>query len=1817
MANEPLYITLASSLAIKLASELLGATTRRVREKFSGDSRQKALEAALQEGLENSLAVFHLADLNQDHFSSLFENFLFQPEVIDELTRFIDPHPNTSLDVELLRELFNQSDFDETTLQFFSFDTFIVKFGEAFYSAAAKQSELQGGIEIGLLRSTVDQLTNVTRYTQRTAIATEKTAIAVDEISSTLEKFLQGQGKITDLTEVIEQAIIRGFEQSYELQEKLIAVLYKSGYDISVINGNVIIGESNKAENIVTLKERLELETEISRLRQVIDNQKVKEENLSIIESRYRQHIIRWFERLTFQGMMRSAQVISLPLEDVYVELRAVGEVPEAADTFSVEERRLLLEMDEKDEKNKQELMHHMDTLRRERWSRTSIERKSIVEALFKQDQRAFVILGDPGSGKSTLLHLLALVYARGPEAVQKLFKASPQESDYLPIFVPLAAFDDMLGTQPGMTLLEFLPKYFDRRRMITGLDSLFTQAMEKGGALVLFDGLDEVIDPTTRSYVANQVTALINEYSPRGVRFVMTSRFVGYRDAPIGGNIPHLSVLDFGKEEIKTFIHQWVHTYETFIGGGKETPETISLAHQLEKDLLEDVESIASVRRLAANPLMLTMLALLRRQVGRLPHRRIDLYKRYTDTLIENWMEARSHGEREHHIRMVDPHHAESILIPLAFWLQSTQASGTASKAAIHSALTDIFLQESGIEPSTAPRAQRKLAEEHAQEFLTDMRNMSGLIVERGYDAFGFLHLTFQEYFAGRALAQMEPEARWDAIVPHLHDPRWREPILLCAGQLGTVEKRKLQVSKFVEEILTCEDPTEGDLHRNLLLALSIACDDVNLEYTLLCTLVEKSLACLPTNVYILAREIIKNLSQLIANGVAGAECCLSCLSDFEDPLLRSTMIDALSEFVEHPGIRQTILQSLDDQDENVRKAAVNALTLFVSDTGVCQEILKHFGDQHWTVQIAAIDILAKLAPSDEKIRQEILQRFTDHDFDVRCSAINALAALNLSDKEVRQATLQCLNDDYSGVRSAAINALAGMALLDATVHQAIKQCINDYSWQPKDTATENLKQLLSSDTEIREAVIQRIYAPNVDVRSSTVNLLGSLISTNSDVLQAIFSRLNDQNEMVRNSAINALAALAPSNQDVRKAIFKLFDDQNAGVRKSVIRALAGLIYSEQEIFQAIITSLSERNWEIRFQAIEALASMLKDQDNISLTVSLFFEAERNLATAEPEIIVSSELSLFEDIVAIDSIVQQKFLKRLQDEDADVRSSAVKALANLIPSDPGLRQSVLQLLNDQEWTVRRSVLRSIKQFVTINIDIRQAVLKCLSDENEDVRMYAIETLAGLVSSDVNIHQAIMKCLDDHDVYVRNSAIIALKPTVAFDKNTQQAILQCVNNQDKTIQSSAVLALEPLVLTDLSVREIILQQLNNGEWQVQRSVFSVLRPLISSDEHIRLSVLRKLEDQNEYVRISAISALAKVISLDPDICQAISRRLDDNSGDVIAFATCALKPFLASDTSLRQAIIKNLNHQNEFARMSAVGALAEFVVADEDIRQAVLQRIDDKHHIVRISAINVLAKLVVSDADIRQAMLQPLRDKNEDVRKAAFLALCETDKLNVFDKNTRQELVNWLGVSFDNIFDLDLEGIFDSWLSSEYDNNSERRYSQALQNFYSLFGKELPKNQTLVIKMLDWLKSPRWQDRLGAIRTLSQWPGGIPNEIRDKILDALDDIRGLESFPARLAASSYLINRDPYSKDAIQVGLDALEYGTLPWEYINKSGDVRKQAALMLGTLEPTRYDPIIYERLLQAMKTDQDEKVRNALYTVLVKLAGSKQFLT
>ncbi len=67
-------------------------------------------------------------------------------------------------------------------------------------------------------------------------------------------------------------------------------------------------------------------------------------------------------------------------------------------------------------------------------------------------------------------------------------------------------------------------------------------------------------------------------------------------------------------------------------------------------------------------------------------------------------------------------------------------------------------------------------------EDFLRRVREHTGILVERAPRQYGFLHLTFEEYFAAREIIRRRVDAL-QKIHQHRHDPRWEEPVLLAVA--------------------------------------------------------------------------------------------------------------------------------------------------------------------------------------------------------------------------------------------------------------------------------------------------------------------------------------------------------------------------------------------------------------------------------------------------------------------------------------------------------------------------------------------------------------------------------------------------------------------------------------------------------------------------------------------------------------------------------------------------------------------------------------------------------------------------------------------------------------------------------------------------------------------------------------------------------------------------------------------------------------------------------------------------------------------------
>ena len=165
-------------------------------------------------------------------------------------------------------------------------------------------------------------------------------------------------------------------------------------------------------------------------------------------------------------------------------------------------------------------------------------------------------------------------------------------------------------------------------------------------------------------------------------------------------------------------------------------------------------------MRLLAANPLLLSLIALVFERDWTLPDKRFDLYDKCVDVLLDEWDKAKG---LDGHTRF-DQATKRLVLQCLA--------------VRFHEAGIRQFTQEDLTRAFPAGLAGLSAADRDL--LVQEIMLRSNLIRRKSRTSYDFAHLTFQEYFTARDFAE---RGDIEGLLAHLGDPWWREVILLFAG--------------------------------------------------------------------------------------------------------------------------------------------------------------------------------------------------------------------------------------------------------------------------------------------------------------------------------------------------------------------------------------------------------------------------------------------------------------------------------------------------------------------------------------------------------------------------------------------------------------------------------------------------------------------------------------------------------------------------------------------------------------------------------------------------------------------------------------------------------------------------------------------------------------------------------------------------------------------------------------------------------------------------------------------------------------------------
>ncbi|MFJ8785360.1 NACHT domain-containing protein [Streptomyces sp. NPDC102476] len=359
------------------------------------------------------------------------------------------------------------------------------------------------------------------------------------------------------------------------------------------------------------------------------------------------------------------------------------------------------------------------------------------IDAL--QRYRRIVVVGDPGAGKTTMLRHLALRMAT---------QAEHETLPELPAYVELFRFVES-GHE---SLLDHLAEQWAEQYGFEDARDYIVERLTDGSAALLLDGLDEVLGGESAQEAESAYRRVTAELARLASRFprapiAATCRRQGWR-----GGLPQFQVLealDFEWPQIETFVANW-----------------FGAADRRRAGLVRALSANGRLQTLAANPLLLSLIAIVYERDLELPERRAALYQRCVEVLLREWD---AHRKISRYSRFTTDR-KQDLLKEIA--------------CHYHQRGLRYFPEDDLLDQIARFLPTIDLAPEDSRAILDEIAAQYGLLKPQAHGWFGFLHLTLQEHFTAAALLERGAEGVRQATAAR-DDPWWEEVILLLAGVL------------------------------------------------------------------------------------------------------------------------------------------------------------------------------------------------------------------------------------------------------------------------------------------------------------------------------------------------------------------------------------------------------------------------------------------------------------------------------------------------------------------------------------------------------------------------------------------------------------------------------------------------------------------------------------------------------------------------------------------------------------------------------------------------------------------------------------------------------------------------------------------------------------------------------------------------------------------------------------------------------------------------------------------------------------------------
>lgn len=1324
-----------------------------------------------------------------------------------------------------------------------------------------------------------------------------------------------------------------------------------------------------------------------------------------------RRDYLRWLiERNLYldpRGTFQTQRRVQVKLDEVYISLQAQYEkTPESVDRDLLEQE--LAELEGKAgstaiQNRELDGWHgHSPTLQKSRLFHYRNTPGEVLELADVVRRGSYVaILGDPGSGKSTLLHYLALKHA------QALYSGRNEASSglgsvHFPILIRIADYAEH-GMLKGKSMSEFLADYHSMHECPKpGLGDLLASELHRGGCLVLLDGLDEVVSADDRRKVVERIEDFVRHHGNRPNRFVVTSRRAGYRSAPLGDPFEHYIVQDMDKAQIRRFLERWCRAVEA-----AETPELSQEAREVvakrEIDAVyRAIKDSPGVRLLASNPLLLRTLALIHRTGAQLPQKRVELYKLAADILARTWRTAQGIPESV----LVEDKYLTRLLGKLAYWMHENKPTGIATQREVYRVLGQEYARIRGMEWDD----DNPDIESEVHKFLRAVREHTGLFVERAPERYGFMHLTFEEYYVARYLvARSRDRAKF--IREYLHNPRWEEPILLALGFVG------LDSPEDAAELLETAVMMEGEEARNLGFTPSQYEELLGRDYLF-------TLRCLGDNIPArsgfvrrLSRRLVDELTR--QTGSARFDRYQKALDE---------RFKALQSSEEAPTLLPPLMEALWNADADVYHKALNCLIhLYEASPAVAAALIEALRDLNPQKRKMAAWSLRQVCEYSDKILPEVMtalkEALQDRDAHVRYMVVGSLGWVKTASPEIIDALGEALNDAYPRIRYQAALSLGQRGKVSAKIVVTLIEALEDTSAGVREEAADRLGRLGHIPMQASLALARVVCDPVSGVRRAAAWSLGRMGHSTPEVIAALTEALQDSVPEVRGYAAMSLGNLREASSVAVPDLLQSLRDDDPEVRSWAAESLGRSGNASLEVMKALLLALDDTSYDARTRVVPNSLAQLGQisTDALMLLTEQLGKSTSNNRRQGVEESLRQMSQASPEVVAV-------LIEALHNANPRVRTSIVRILRQMKPASPEVIGLFAEIQPDANLAVRAMAAATLGRADRGSPIAKTYLIRALGDTDSRVRSSAARSLGQLGQNSEDVTTALTTSLHDADPRVREWAATSLLQLRQVSPEAISAFIEALRGNNRDIGSIAdhMVFEGKAIFSSPEVIEILNQALHDMNhhvrfWaagslvilgQASCAAITILVEMLggpgsglaadylggwSHKDPQAVEVLSDmLHDSRVRVRKWALEHLIGLRQISPQVIAALMEFLQNPEPDVRKYGVQQLgligqAPASSNVVVALSDVLQDQIVELQYAAAVSIGQLAPMA---PEIRVRVLEALHNaKDGTIRRSSADLLGQQDHYEVSTVQALLHGLLDNEGGVRAASARAL--------------------------------------------------------------------------------------------------------------------------------------------------------------------------------------------------------------------------------